>query len=384
MPDPTAPAGADDECTCAVPLLPADFDPEPDCPIHGRPPVTAADPRAALSAELVELFQNHDPSRSLADEVITLLATLGLLNSPAIQDAELERLRAAKRHLSERISIGQEGWNELHREVERLRAELANRCTCGETACESELCDCDATPCPANHRGEHAEAELRRLCSCDLNSETTQGPDETCVIHGSEQYRHNVVAVEQRRAEKAEAQRDALKAAIAETMKERQRHVKEFHPTRLVAPSCAGCRIGMTLSREMPARPDAPEELDLLFRVTKAESAVERLEALCERALADDGTRFEDPMPLPGWVTLIQNALRPPVALAIPDTAPETPSAWSCPRCGSDRWVAASLTGPVEFGGRAIKQCAPCGYYSSDPVRAPEGRGDAEEAMGRE
>ncbi len=42
--------------------------------------------------------------------------------------------------------------------------------------------------------------------------------------------------------------------------------------------------------------------------------------------------------------------------------------AWRCPRCGSDRWVAASLTGPVSHGGRAIKQCIPCGHYSGDPV----------------
>lgn len=42
---------------------------------------------------------------------------------------------------------------------------------------------------------------------------------------------------------------------------------------------------------------------------------------------------------------------------------------WRCPRCGSPRWVAASLTGPVEYGGRAIKQCIPCGHYSNDDVR---------------
>jgi len=28
------------------------------------------------------------------------------------------------------------------------------RCTCGETACESELCDCDKTPCPVDHAFE--------------------------------------------------------------------------------------------------------------------------------------------------------------------------------------------------------------------------------------
>jgi hypothetical protein len=31
------------------------------------------------------------------------------------------------------------------------------RCTCGETACESELCDCDYAPCPVDHAREASE-----------------------------------------------------------------------------------------------------------------------------------------------------------------------------------------------------------------------------------
>jgi hypothetical protein len=46
---------------------------------------------------------------------------------------------------------------------------------------------------------------------------------------------------------------------------------------------------------------------------------------------------------------------------------------WRCPRCRSTRWVAASLTGPVEYGGRAIRQCVPCGHYSNDDVPARGG-----------
>lgn len=42
---------------------------------------------------------------------------------------------------------------------------------------------------------------------------------------------------------------------------------------------------------------------------------------------------------------------------------------WRCKGCGSARWVSASVTGPVEYGGRAIKQCIPCGRYSNDPVK---------------
>jgi hypothetical protein len=33
------------------------------------------------------------------------------------------------------------------------------RCTCGETACESELCDCDSAPCPVDHTREAPEGE---------------------------------------------------------------------------------------------------------------------------------------------------------------------------------------------------------------------------------
>jgi hypothetical protein len=46
---------------------------------------------------------------------------------------------------------------------------------------------------------------------------------------------------------------------------------------------------------------------------------------------------------------------------------------WHCRSCGSGRWVAASLTGPVGYGGRAIKQCVPCGRYSSDSLTEVDG-----------
>lgn len=51
----------------------------------------------------------------------------------------------------------------------------------------------------------------------------------------------------------------------------------------------------------------------------------------------------------------------------------ETDRPWQCKKCGSGKWVAASLTGPVGYGGRAIKQCVPCGSYSSDPVESKDG-----------
>lgn len=34
---------------------------------------------------------------------------------------------------------------------------VSGRCTCGETACESELCDCDCAPCPVDHAREANE-----------------------------------------------------------------------------------------------------------------------------------------------------------------------------------------------------------------------------------
>ena len=59
-------------------------------------------------------------------------------------------------------------------------------------------------------------------------------------------------------------------------------------------------------------------------------------------------------------------ALRAALAAASPP-AP-TDDEWRCPRCSSPRWVSASLTGPVSLGGKAIRQCVPCGHYSNDPV----------------
>jgi hypothetical protein len=37
---------------------------------------------------------------------------------------------------------------------ETQQDEALPRCTCGDTACESELCDCDSAPCPVDHAGE--------------------------------------------------------------------------------------------------------------------------------------------------------------------------------------------------------------------------------------
>jgi len=47
------------------------------------------------------------------------------------------------------------------------------RCTCGETACESELCDCDKTPCPVDHA---FEAEVLREAAERIRRELPNTP----------------------------------------------------------------------------------------------------------------------------------------------------------------------------------------------------------------
>lgn len=47
---------------------------------------------------------------------------------------------------------------------------------------------------------------------------------------------------------------------------------------------------------------------------------------------------------------------------------------WRCPRCNSNRWVSASLNG----GLTRIKQCVPCGHFSSDLVDGEDEYGHQE------
>jgi hypothetical protein len=56
-----------------------------------------------------------------------------------------------------------------------------DRCTCGETACESELCDCDSVPCPVDHAREANEAAcqdcLAGVHGPNAHRETPPQPD---------------------------------------------------------------------------------------------------------------------------------------------------------------------------------------------------------------
>lgn len=53
-----------------------------------------------------------------------------------------------------------------------------DRCTCGEIACESELCDCDSVPCPVDHAREAPGDEGPKLCYCGIGTpeECENGP----------------------------------------------------------------------------------------------------------------------------------------------------------------------------------------------------------------
>lgn len=52
------------------------------------------------------------------------------------------------------------------------------RCTCGETVCESELCDCDSAPCPVDHAREDDRRERYAGAILDaLARDTTRGPN---------------------------------------------------------------------------------------------------------------------------------------------------------------------------------------------------------------
>lgn len=46
---------------------------------------------------------------------------------------------------------------------------VSERCTCGDTECESELCDCDARPCPVDHAAEERRSARETLVTTLTN-----------------------------------------------------------------------------------------------------------------------------------------------------------------------------------------------------------------------
>lgn len=80
----------------------------------------------AQATSLVEM--DHDAIVTRATRLeLALGYVLGVIDRICAErdalKAEAEQLRAVKRHLSERISTGQEGWNEIYREAEQVRVE---------------------------------------------------------------------------------------------------------------------------------------------------------------------------------------------------------------------------------------------------------------------
>jgi hypothetical protein len=54
---------------------------------------------------------------------------------------------------------------------EAQQDEAGARCTCGDTACESELCDCDSAPCPVDHAREARQDPTQDGTAAPLRAE---------------------------------------------------------------------------------------------------------------------------------------------------------------------------------------------------------------------
>jgi hypothetical protein len=102
-----------------------------------------------------------------------------------------------------------------------------------------------------------------------------------------------------------------------------------------------------------PELRDLFRDIDDAYQAASAAFAANDMDEWVEHA-ARGAALYERAARLNGWRD------QPP--------ARRTEQGWRCARCGSPKWVAASLTGPVVLGGRAIKQCVPCGHYSNDPA----------------
>lgn len=111
------------------------------------------------------LSRNGIPSKHHYGEADAVLAVLPPPTDraavPALTQTQRDMLRYALDLAEEQmLCVGDEFSEDDYAAVDSLRrlaaeppaaeeAELA--CTCGRTACESDLCDCDVTPCPVDH-----------------------------------------------------------------------------------------------------------------------------------------------------------------------------------------------------------------------------------------
>lgn len=133
-----------------------------------EPPADRAALRDRITAAIKSVpgyYLTDDEAREAAD------AVLAVLPPPADRAAEEHRLA-----LSRALGLGTGApWDAIHERVADLRrmadeAQPATQaaCTCGETACESDLCDCDSAPCPVDHANEEQPVtEARTTLRCN-------------------------------------------------------------------------------------------------------------------------------------------------------------------------------------------------------------------------
>lgn len=160
------------------------------------PPVDRADELASLAVNAGRALSDEKRHYEIAcEENARLRATIERVRrlhdnldtetDLASPDDEITRGAAARK-----IAAALDGWTdpaELRRMADGPQPPLP-RCTCGETVCESELCDCDSAPCPVDHADEVQQpAECSPACSeqhtyspgCALAADEAQQQPET-------------------------------------------------------------------------------------------------------------------------------------------------------------------------------------------------------------
>jgi hypothetical protein len=266
-------------------------------------PVTADDLRERYAAAVMEHCTRAEPTdldRAFASDIATRIT--------AVRDEELERLRAERgqafasntaaiialeAHVAEveRLRAERDHWKREHDELKVVWAILAERTLIASTLVADDMrADVEAELAPirldvlrkvlAGEAGRDdlaaallpqlAEAERRYAERTDAMVERLRAElDAKQEAMDAARFHLNMVTkdrlrweqeslVQQRRAEQAEAERDALKCAIYDT---RTAHIRECHATKLVLPSCAVCCVFLALSRAMPAGRDDLDEI---------------------------------------------------------------------------------------------------------------------------
>jgi regulator of replication initiation timing len=288
--------------------------------------------------------------RARLSEETTVTAT-------AVRDAE--RAEGQRQEMYERLVANEAKLAGLQAFADRCRAK--DWAYSAEQAKRREQAEAEVERLRVALGSRIAEKRLLGVQATRLRAERDALIDEVRTLQGDlEEFGEAQKAWVQFRRE-----RDALKAAVKEALEIYRTHAPRTHPDRLHDPDCDVCRMGLPLSRDLPGVPDDLDQIRAWSPVQEARNPADSPSGELPGSLppASAGDEIE--------LTLTQDA-----PTETPGDHASGADSWLCPRCGSDRWVAASLTGPVEYGGRAIKQCVSCGHYSSDPVK-PETTPDA-------